>query len=80
MESGQSGMQTDQNQMFSICFPTGKAHSDNCSCMQAVSESAGKTSSVGKNVIAVALPDGRCKFRPPLGVPGRPQALRNPGQ
>lgn len=38
MESGQFGMQTDQNQMSSICFPTGKAHADNCSCTQAVSQ------------------------------------------
>lgn len=73
MESRQFGMQADlifENQIFSICFPTGKAHADNCSCTQAVSESAGKTSRVEKDVIAAALPDGRCKFCPHLGEPG----------
>lgn len=78
MESGQFGMQTDQNQMSSICFPTGKAHADNCSCTQAVSESAGKMSSVETDVIATALPDGRCKLCPHLGVPGQLQALQKP--
>lgn len=78
MESGQFGMQTDQNQMSSICFPTGKAHADNCSCTQAVSESAGKTSSVETDVKAMALPDGRCKLCPHLGAPGQLQALQKP--
>jgi len=58
-------MQTDlifENQMFSTCFTTGKAHADSSSCTKAVSESAGEMSSVEKDVAATAWPDGRCKL------------------